>query len=80
MTHSSRRYILYRSQTCIRGELRFTIYALVLWFVTEIGNELLDHSDFALDAFPTFSYFSHLALNFVFCKVDARFDYGVVAH
>jgi hypothetical protein len=52
----------------------------VLWFVTEIGNELLDQPDFALDAFPTFSYFSHLALNFVFCKVDARFDYGVVAH
>lgn len=46
----------------------------------EIGNELLDQPDFALDAFLTFSNFSHLALNFVFCKVDARFDYDVVTH
>ena len=52
----------------------------MLWFVTQIGNELLDQPDFALNALPTFSHFSHLALNFVFCKVDARLDYGVVAH
>lgn len=52
----------------------------MLWFITKIGNELLDQPDFALDAFPTFSYLSHLVLNFVFCKVDARCNYCVVAY